>query len=67
MPNLKILRNIVDRLKKLDHYVVVSAKGTGHLTFEISTHKATVATHFKDLSVEKSPGMCKSFIIIIFF
>lgn len=56
MPNLKILRNIVDRLKKLDHYMTIGAQGVGLLTFMIETHRATVATSFRGLNVEKSLG-----------
>ncbi|RZF47725.1 hypothetical protein LSTR_LSTR005989 [Laodelphax striatellus] len=53
MPNLKKLRFIIDRLKKLDHFVVVSAQGSGHMCFKVETHKATVSTFFTGLKVEK--------------
>ncbi|XP_046664581.1 checkpoint protein HUS1 [Homalodisca vitripennis] len=53
MPNLKILRNITERLKKLHNYLNVVASSEGRLTLNVETSMASVSTHFRDLEVFK--------------
>ena len=49
MPPLKILRNVVDRMKNLSNFVVISANQSGEMTLKVETDVVTVATHFRDL------------------
>lgn len=52
MPNLKALKNIVERLRNMSHSLIVSANQNGRLTFQIKTNVVNVAAHFTDLSVQ---------------
>ncbi|XP_023311397.1 checkpoint protein HUS1 isoform X2 [Anoplophora glabripennis] len=52
MPNLKALKNIVERMKIMSHSLTVSATKIGRLTLKISTNIVTLSAHFPDLSVE---------------
>ncbi|XP_072385156.1 checkpoint protein HUS1 isoform X1 [Diabrotica undecimpunctata] len=52
MPNLKALKNIVERLRNMSHSLIVSANKNGRLTFQIKTNVVNVAAHFTDLSVQ---------------
>merc|ERR1712038_459018 len=49
MPDLKILRNVIDRMKNLSNYVVISANQQGDMKLQVETDLATIATHFKHL------------------
>ncbi|CAG9836753.1 unnamed protein product [Diabrotica balteata] len=52
MPNLKALKNIVERMRNMSHSLIVSANKNGRLTFQIKTNVVNVAAHFTDLSVQ---------------
>lgn len=52
MPNLKALRNIVERLRNMSHNLIVSANKAGRLTFQIKTNVVNVSCHFTDLSIQ---------------
>jgi len=49
MPALRVLRNIVDRMKNLSNFVRVSANNAGELKFCVETDLVTVSTYFHDL------------------
>ncbi|XP_064612988.1 checkpoint protein HUS1-like [Liolophura sinensis] len=50
MPHWKLLRNIVDKMKNLSNFVVISANGSGELRLMVETDMASVSTHFRDLT-----------------
>lgn len=56
MPNLKALRNIVERLRNMSHNLIVSANKAGRLTFQIKTNVVNVSCHFTDLSIQSFAG-----------
>lgn len=49
MPPLRVMRNVVDRMKNLSNFLTISANNSGQLTLSINTDIATITTHFKDL------------------
>jgi len=49
MPSLRVLRNIVDRMKNLSNFVRVSANNSGELKLCVETDLVTVSTYFHDL------------------
>ena len=49
MPALRVLRNIVDRMKNLSNFVRVSANNSGELKLCVETDLVTVSTYFHDL------------------
>ncbi|XP_053971757.1 checkpoint protein HUS1 isoform X2 [Hylaeus volcanicus] len=51
MPNLKHVRNIVDRMKNMSPRLTITADKSGMFVLEIDTESATVSTHFQDLQV----------------
>ncbi|XP_054262956.1 checkpoint protein HUS1 isoform X2 [Macrosteles quadrilineatus] len=51
MPNLKLLRNITERFKKLANFVNVFAGADGQLMLNAETSMAAVTTHFRNLQV----------------
>lgn len=51
LPPLKVIKNVVDRMKKLGTCVVISATRLGELKLQVETEIATVSTHFKELEV----------------
>lgn len=58
MPNLKIVRNVVERMKALGFFIIVSANCNGMFRLKAETETATIVTHFKNLTVEHSKGWC---------
>lgn len=51
MPALKTVRNIVDKMKCLSSFLVISANNSGYMTLKVVTDMVSVKTHFKDLEV----------------
>ncbi|XP_063230793.1 checkpoint protein HUS1 isoform X2 [Bacillus rossius redtenbacheri] len=51
LPNLKLLRSVVERMKTLNTRVTIIASDNGELVFKVETMMADMATHFKNLSV----------------
>ncbi|EDO49542.1 predicted protein [Nematostella vectensis] len=51
MPPLKVLRNVVDRMKNLGNFLTISASYTGTMTLGVETDLVTVTTYFKHLDI----------------
>ncbi|OAD59651.1 Checkpoint protein HUS1 [Eufriesea mexicana] len=51
MPQLKYIRNIVERMKNMSQWLTLSADNTGTLVLKIDNDSATVSTHFQDLQI----------------
>ncbi|KAJ3611673.1 hypothetical protein NHX12_021687 [Muraenolepis orangiensis] len=49
MPPLKIMKNVVDRMKNLSNFLVIEANMNGEMNLKIETDLVSVTTHFKDL------------------
>lgn len=49
MPPLKLLRNVVDRMKNLSNFVLLSANQCGQMKIKVETDLVTVTTYFNDL------------------
>ncbi|XP_048122796.1 checkpoint protein HUS1-like [Alosa alosa] len=49
LPHLKIMKNVVDRMKNLSNYLVIEANLSGEMNLKIETDLVAVTTHFKDL------------------
>jgi len=49
MPTLKVLRNVVDRMKSLSNFVRVSASNSGEMKLCVETDLVCVTTYFRDL------------------
>lgn len=52
MPNLKLLKTILERLKNLSSSLIVSANKFGRLTLHIKTTSVALSAHFTNLNVE---------------
>ncbi|GAB1601057.1 checkpoint protein HUS1-like [Argonauta hians] len=53
LPALKLLRNVVDKMKSLSNFVVMSANYEGKMKLTVETDVASVCTYFKDLKNPK--------------
>ncbi|KAK3751846.1 hypothetical protein QZH41_009664 [Actinostola sp. cb2023] len=49
MPQMKTVRNVVERMKNLSNYMTISANLKGSMTLGVETDLVTVATHFQHL------------------
>ncbi|CAL8399224.1 unnamed protein product [Arctogadus glacialis] len=49
MPPLKIMKNVVDRMKNLSNFLVIEANMNGEMNLKIETDLVSVTTHFRDL------------------
>ncbi|XP_033933789.2 checkpoint protein HUS1 [Pseudochaenichthys georgianus] len=49
LPPLKIMKNVIDRMKNLSNFLVVEANLNGEMNLKIDTDLVSVSTHFKDL------------------
>lgn len=49
LPPLKIIKNVVDRMKNLSNFLVMEANLNGEMNLKIETDLVSVTTHFKDL------------------
>jgi HUS1 checkpoint protein len=49
LPQLLMVKNVVERLKSLSHYMTISANMRGELQLSVHTDSAEVTTHYKDL------------------
>ncbi|XP_020917230.1 checkpoint protein HUS1 isoform X1 [Exaiptasia diaphana] len=49
MPQIKTVRNVVERMKNLSNYMTISANLKGSMTLGVDTDIVTVETHFKNL------------------
>lgn len=53
MPGTKIVKNIVDKLKKISNKVTITATSRGTFSMLGKTTSASIEVHFKDLIVKK--------------
>jgi HUS1 checkpoint protein len=49
MPPLKLLRNVVDRMKNIDDYLTVQANMAGEFTLKVETDMVSIATFYRNL------------------
>ncbi|XP_063306694.1 checkpoint protein HUS1 isoform X2 [Pelobates fuscus] len=49
LPTLKIMKNVVERMKNLSNFMVIEANRIGEFNLKIETDLVSVSTHFKDL------------------
>lgn len=49
MPQLKLLRNVVEKMKNLSNFVVLSANRMGEMKLMVETDMVSISTHFRDL------------------
>ncbi|XP_069046970.1 checkpoint protein HUS1 isoform X3 [Lepisosteus oculatus] len=49
LPSLKIMKNLVDRMKNISNFIVLEANRNGEMNLKIETDLVSVATHFKNL------------------
>lgn len=56
MPNLRLIKNIVERMKNVSHTLIVSADRYGRLTLMTKTNMVKLCAHFPDLSVQSFAG-----------
>lgn len=52
MPQLKRIKNIVERMKSMSSSLIVNANKFGRLTLKIKTNMVTLSAHFPDLGVQ---------------
>lgn len=51
VPELRILKNVVERMKNISGYIVVSASRDGEIRFKVETDEVSATTHFKNMEV----------------
>jgi len=59
MPSIRVVRHIVDKMKRIGPRLMVSLDASGKMVLGVSNLSATVDTHFIDLeivSVQNSTG-----------
>jgi len=56
MPPLKLVRNVVDRLKNISDYLVISANMAGLLKLSVELEMVTIATFYKNLEHPQIEG-----------
>jgi HUS1 checkpoint protein len=49
MPPLKLLRNVVDRMKNIDDYLTIQANMAGEFTLKVETDMVSIATFYRNL------------------
>ncbi|XP_063425035.1 checkpoint protein HUS1-like [Mytilus trossulus] len=49
MPQMKLLKNMIDKMKNLSNHMVLSANQNGEMKLSVETDMAAVSTHFRDL------------------
>jgi hypothetical protein len=64
LTNIKRIRRVVERMKKMSLKLEVRGSTCGELRFSIETEKACVATYFQDLQVECDTGTSSLFKLI---
>ncbi|KAH9515175.1 DNA damage checkpoint control protein [Bulinus truncatus] len=50
MPQLKLLKNVVDKMKNLSNYLSLSANRSGEMKLSVETDMVAVSTHFQNLT-----------------
>lgn len=56
MPPLRLIKNIVERMKHMSHNLIVSADQFGNLMLKIESNMVSLATHFCNLNVHSFAG-----------
>ncbi|XP_050296994.1 checkpoint protein HUS1-like isoform X2 [Anthonomus grandis grandis] len=56
MPNLRSLKNIVEKMKNMSHSLIVKANKAGKLTLQIKTSTVKLSAHFPGLNVNSFAG-----------
>lgn len=51
MPSIRIVRHIVDKMKRIGPRLIVSLGSTGKMVLGVSNLSATVDTHFSGLEI----------------
>ncbi|XP_041373139.1 checkpoint protein HUS1-like isoform X2 [Gigantopelta aegis] len=49
MPQIKLLKNVIDKMKNLSNFMVLSANQSGDMKLMVETDMVSVSTHFQDL------------------
>ncbi|CAL1543030.1 unnamed protein product [Lymnaea stagnalis] len=49
LPPLKVLKNVIDKMKNLSNYVALSANSSGDMKLSVETDMVAVSTHFQNL------------------
>ncbi|GFR92541.1 checkpoint protein HUS1-like [Elysia marginata] len=49
LPQLRLLKNVVDKMKNLSNYVAVSANNSGEMKVSVETDMVSISTHFQNL------------------
>mgnify|MGYP002775682004 CR=1 FL=1 len=63
MPNLKSIKNIVERMKNLSQSLTVRANKNGKLTLQFKSNIVSLSAHFPDLSVNSFAGKMLKFYL----
>lgn len=56
MPPLKLLRNVIDRMKNIHDYFIITANMAGELTLKVETDMVSVATFYTNLDHPQIEG-----------
>ena len=56
MPPLKILRNVIDKMKNVSDSLTMEANMAGELTFRVETEMVSIATFYKNLDHPQIEG-----------
>ncbi|XP_065666566.1 checkpoint protein HUS1 isoform X4 [Hydra vulgaris] len=51
-PNLKIMKSVVERMKNISGFMVITALQNGELCFRVETDEVTASTYFQNMLVE---------------
>ncbi|CAG5116939.1 unnamed protein product, partial [Candidula unifasciata] len=49
LPQLKLLKNVVDKMKNLSNYMTLSANANGDMKLSVETDMVAISTHFQHL------------------
>ncbi|KAI8749235.1 checkpoint protein hus1 [Biomphalaria glabrata] len=49
MPQLKLMKNVIDKMKNLSNYLSLSANRSGEMKLSVETDMVAVSTHFQNL------------------
>uniref|UniRef100_A0A0B6Z858 Checkpoint protein n=1 Tax=Arion vulgaris TaxID=1028688 RepID=A0A0B6Z858_9EUPU len=50
LPQMKVLKNVVDKMKNLSNYLTLSANISGDMKLSVETDMVAISTHFQNLS-----------------
>lgn len=58
MPSLKVIRNVVERMKNIGPLMTMFASSDGEIDLRCETDTVTITTHFKDLNMTSVASSC---------